>query len=400
MSSARIGDAGIAMRWRAALACLAILSGCERAARPPPQQDADSALAGGRLAVLRGGVQSQSFAQALAPRAFSFPADFGPHREFRHEWWYLTGQLHARSGEDFGFELTFFRLALAAGAAPSGPAVSRWRTQQIYAAHFAITDLGARRFKFAQRYAREALGIAGAQAAPFKVWLDDWSLSEDGATGNALRPSWVLHAQDADDAIALHAQALMAPVLNGDRGLSVKASEPGAASYYYSIPRLSLAGQLMRGGRPLQVEGSAWLDREWGSGGLGKTEVGWDWFALNLADGSAFMFYSLRDQAGNRDPHSAGTWIGSDGTARPLASSDVHIEVLDEWSSPHGGRYPARWRIRIASLAVSLEVAPLLPDQELDTRPRYWEGAVSVTGTGAARSLGGRGYVELVGYAR
>ncbi len=399
MSGASTSDPGFSMRWQALMACLAIVSGCERAAMAPPQQNADSSLAGGRLAVLRGGAQSQGFAQALEPRAFSFPTDFGPHREFRHEWWYLTGQLHARSGEDFGFELTFFRLALAPGVAASGPEVSHWRTNQIYAAHFAITDLNARRFKSAQRYAREALGMAGSQATPLRVWLDDWSLSDDGTTDGAL-PSWVLRAQDADDAITLHARARMAPVLNGDRGLSVKAGEPGAASYYYSIPRMTLEGGLVRAGQSFEVEGSAWLDREWGSGGLGEEEVGWDWFALNLTDGSAFMFYSLRDRNDHRDAHSAGTWIGADGSARALESSDVRIDVLDEWTSPRGGRYPARWRVRIASLDVSLEVTPLVADQELDTRPRYWEGAVGVTGAQARRPVGGRGYVELVGYAR
>jgi predicted secreted hydrolase len=112
------------------------------------------------------------------------------------------------------------------------------------------------------------------------------------------------------------------------------------------------------------------------------------------------MFYALRDRDGAGDPHSAGTYVGSDGRARALASSDVHIEVEDHWVSPRGGRYPARWRLSVSSLGLDLELRPLLADQELDTAPRYWEGAVDVRGTRAGRPLQGEGYVELVGYAR
>lgn len=388
-------------RW-ALLACMAVLSGCQRAPseRVSTQPDAEAPIAAGRLSVLRTGARNEGFAQALQPRVFEFPADFGPHPQYRHEWWYLTGQLHAKSGQDFGFELTFFRLALAAGTAPIGPDTSRWRTRQIYAAHFALTDIGARRFKFAQRYARDALGLAGAQAAPFRVWLDDWSLADAGTPAGSRLPSWTLTAVDQDASIALHARALTPPVLNGDRGLSVKADERGAASYYYSIPRMALDGRLVRDGRSFEVSGLAWLDREWGSGGLGSEEQGWDWFGLDLGDGSALMFYALRDRDGRRDAHSAGTWIGADGSTRSLSSQEVRINVLDEWASPRGGRYPAHWRLGIPSLDLNLDVKPLLADQELDSRPRYWEGAVSVTGTRAARPLGGQGYVELVGYAR
>jgi predicted secreted hydrolase len=393
-------------RWRAlgcAVALTAVsLTACQRrpAVPAPATEDAHAPVATGRLAVLRSATQNRGFAQALEPRAFDFPADFGPHPQYRHEWWYLTGQLRAASGQEFGFELTFFRLALAPIAWQPEPGASRWRTREVYVAHFAITDIGARRFKFAQRYARAALGLAGAQAAPLRVWLEDWSISGEPDVAASSLPVWNLTAADGDDSIALHARALAPPVLNGDRGLSVKADESGAASYYYSIPRMAVGGRLARGGRAFEVSGEAWLDREWGSGGLGSEQQGWDWFALDLADGSALMFYALRERDGRRDPHSAGTWIGADGTTRPLTSNEVRIEAQDYWDSPRGGRYPARWRIEVAPLGLDLEVQPRLADQELDTRPRYWEGAVSVTGRRAGRPLGGRGYVELVGYAR
>jgi predicted secreted hydrolase len=61
------------------------------------------------------------YARALAPRPLVFPADAGPHPDFRTEWWYYTGNLQTADGRHFGFQLTFFRTALA----PPGPAVPR-----------------------------------------------------------------------------------------------------------------------------------------------------------------------------------------------------------------------------------------------------------------------------------
>lgn len=155
----------------------------------------------------------------------------------------------------------------------------------------------------------------------------------------------------------------------------------------------------MRNAQRLQVHGLAWLDREWGSGSLGPQERGWDWFGLQLSDGSCLMFYSLRDKDGAQDPFSAGTWVDATGHARPLSRDEVHIEVLAHWTDSGGTRYPSRWRLVLPALGLDLTVSPVLADQELVTSPRYWEGAVDVSGNRSGRTIGGQGYVELVGYA-
>ena len=347
------------------------------------------------------------FAQALAPRTFAFPRDHGPHPEFRQEWWYVTGNLDGADGRRFGFELTFFRVALAPPSAPTAAtrkaeeggapsATSAWRAREIYMAHFAITDVGARRFHYAHKLARGALGLAGSQGPPLRVWIDDWTLGAAGAAAG----DWKLAAAQEGYALELELHPLTPPVLNGEAGLSVKSDAPASASYYYSMPRIVVHGTLLEHGKPLAVHGLAWLDREWGSGALGPNQAGWDWFALQLDDGTALMFYALRDRDGSRDPHSAGTWVESSGEARPLKSPAVGIDVTDHWTTGDGVRYPSGWRLRVPSLALDVTVHPVLADQELKTSPRYFEGAVDVSGTREGRRLGGRGYVELVGYAR
>jgi predicted secreted hydrolase len=370
---------------RVALVGLMAICGA-RAAGPPSDLD-----------VLRDPRSGGGFALATEPRPFEFPQDHGPHPQFRHEWWYVTGNLDSKRGERFGFELTFFRVALAppvelrpAGAAGAD---SRWRTRQIYLAHFAITDVARGEFRFAQKLSRDALGLAGAQAQPFHVWLDDWGLTE--APGG-----WTLHAAGQGYELTLDAQPLTPPVLNGERGLSRKSSESGVATYYYSIPRVAVHGRLARADGVTDVQGLAWLDREWGSGAVGADQQGWDWFALQLQDGSTLMFYSLRNRDGSRSSHSAGTWVDANGRVQQLSADQVGIDVRDHWTSSHGGEYPSRWRVRVPVLSLDVEARPVLPDQELQTHPRYWEGAVDVRGTRDGRATSGRGYVELVGYGR
>jgi len=335
----------------------------------------------------------QGFTQALTPIPFEFPRDHGPHPDFRHEWWYVTGNLDGPSGERFGFELTFFRVALTPKATATPTVSSNWRTRQVYMAHFAVTDVSQKRFWSTERYARDALGLAGAQATPFHVWLEDWSIEQ-------LADGWRLYAAEGEHSLKLDLTPQSPPIPNGDRGLSRKASTLGAASYYYSIPRMTAHGSLSSGAKTVSVGGLAWLDREWGSGALGVEAQNWDWFALQLDDGSTLMFYALRNRDGSRDQNSAGTWFETSKGPRAIASRDVRIEPKSYWKSPRGGTYPSAWAFNVESLDLALQIRPVLMDQELATNPRYWEGAVDVTGSRAGKEIKGRGYVELVGYAR
>jgi len=355
-----------------------------------------------RLAELLGAGSESGYAKVLGPRSFVFPDDHGPHPEFRNEWWYVTGNLDGPAGERFGFELTIFRFRLAPASDTVNDNESAWTTDQVFIGHFAISDVAANEFHVAQRYSRGAAGLAGAEADPFRVWLDDWSIGT--AKVQHRQPaddysSWTLHASDADISLDLRLTPLKQPVLNGRNGLSQKSAQPGNASYYYSISRLAANGTLQIGSRTYEVDGLSWFDREWGSSALSKEQQGWDWFALQLADGSDLMFYNLRRLDGTVDKHSAGTWIDTAGQATYLSHDDVTIEIRDYWENADGARYPMEWTILIPKLGLSLAVEPVLRNQELTTLVRYWEGAVDVRGMSGGEPLSGRGYVELTGYA-
>jgi predicted secreted hydrolase len=329
------------------------------------------------------------FARVNAPRAFSFPEDHGPHPDFRTEWWYYTGNLKTAAGRHVGFQLTFFRVALTP---PTERRPSAWGTRQLYFAHFAITDTDGGRFHAASRVSRGALGLAGAEAAPFRVWVEGWSAEGAGASPR-------LRASDGDVAIDLELSATKPVVPQGDRGLSRKGAEAGNASLYYSFTRMPASGTVRLGGETLAVSGQAWMDREWSTSGLGAGVQGWDWFAVQLNDGRELMVYVLRRRDGTVDPFSAGTLVAADGTTRRLGASDVQVETLAHWTSPKSGvRYPARWRLSVPAAELRLAIEPRLANQELNVNTRYWEGAVTVEGSTAGGPIAGEGYVELVGY--
>ena len=165
---------------------------------------------------------------------------------------------------------------------------------------------------------------------------------------------------------------------------------------------MTATGSLDLDGRSLTVEGSAWFDHQWGDF-ISVGGGGWDWFAVNLDDGTDLTLSLVRDADGSY-PLIYGTVVGPDGTVRHLDRDAFEVEVTDRWVSPAtGADYPAGWTIRIPSEDLAITLAPTVAAQELDTRATtgviYWEGSQVVRATRAGEPLGGQGYVELTGYA-
>jgi len=396
------------------------------------------------------GGDTTGFARADRRRDFTFPADHGAHPDYRTEWWYFTGNLTAADGERrFGYQLTFFRSAVAPPGEPEGDdAESAWRTRQVWMAHLAVTDVEGNRFHAADRYARGALGLAGVETEPFRVHLNDWSArksagtspksagtSENGEKDPVLesagtfgggekdpvsesagtfgdgekRPDlesagtfpWRLAATDAGFGIDLSLEAGKGAVLQGDGGLSRKGGE-GAdeASYYYSFPRMPTTGTLTVGGERFAVEGDSWFDREWSSALLAEGRVGWDWVSLQLDDGRELIAFRLRGEGGDAERGlDYAALVTVDGELRQLDAGAASLTTLGQWTSRETGvRYPSGWQLLLPDAGIDLDIQPWIDDQELDLTVRYWEGAVRAEGEAAGETVDGVGYVELTGY--
>jgi predicted secreted hydrolase len=336
---------------------------------------------------------THGFLNANVPWHFVFPRDHAAHDGFASEWWYYTGHVQTADGRRFGYELTFFRVGLRPGQALPQPGQSRWRGNQLYPAHFALTDENGKRFFHAEKFVRAALGDGSASTTRLDVHADTWSL-----TGPA-----PFHMVAAANGIAIDFTdtSEKPPAIHGHDGISTKAACDTCASHYYSMTRLHTTGMLTYGGQTMRVDGISWMDHEFGSAELQANQAGWDWFSIQLDDKREFMLYLLRQTDGSVTPQSSGSLIAPDGRVTYLPRSAFVVTATGSWKSPHtGGVYPSGWRVRVPSAGVDLTLTPTVLDQELANTiggVSYWEGAVDVTGA-AAHPLG-VGYVELTGYA-
>jgi predicted secreted hydrolase len=342
-----------------------------------------------------GAPADESYARAFEPRALMFPLDHGPHPEYRTEWWYYTGNLTGADGAPYGYQLTFFRNALS----PQMPSrAATLATNQVYMAHFALTDGGRGEHHSFDRYSRGAGELAGATGEPaFQVWLEDWSAAE--VEPGVMRLQAAAAADAGPVAIDLTLRATRPPVLHGEEALHQKGPEPGNASYYYSLVGLETTGVITPAGAPVAVTGLSWMDHEFGTSALSENAVGWDWFSIQLEDGTALMLYEIRAADGGVLPYVEGTLLWPDGRQEKLSEDDFTLSPTGSWTSPTTGiTYPAGWEIELPAREISLTVTPLVADQELDVSFVYWEGAVDVAGTVRGAPARGRGYVELTGY--
>ena len=332
---------------------------------------------------------------ALPGREISFPADHYSHPDFKTEWWYYTGHLQAGSGKRFGYQVTFFRFGLRDRQKDIKNRPPLFT--ELYMAHFALSDIGARKFLFRERINRGMDEKAGARTDRYLVWNEDWKVEGDGN-------NHMISVNNRGTQLRLRLKSLKPPVLHGQNGHSQKGEGEGRASYYYSLTRMQTEGDLTIGGKREKVRGLSWMDHEFGSNQLGEDQIGWDWFSIQLDNQSELMLYLMRRKDGSVDPHSSGTVVYADGKTRHLTLKDYHIEELERWKSPKSGAlYSMKWKVSIPSEQIELEIIPHFPEQELitnrSTRVTYWEGAVRVTGTIQKKTFGGAGYVEMTGYA-
>jgi predicted secreted hydrolase len=328
------------------------------------------------------GETTNGFAPVVPGKAFAFPADHGPHPGFRIEWWYVTANLVDAKGVAYGVQWTLFRQAIAAGAELEG-----WANQQIWMGHAAVTSAALHRTS--ETFARGGIGQAGVEASPFHAWIDSWEMRGLEPINAANIAPLALAASGADFSYALRLDADRPLVLQGDGGYSRK-SEREQASYYYSQPYFRVTGSITLDGKPAEVTGQAWLDREWSSQPLAPDQSGWDWLSLHLNSGEKLMLYRMRQTDGNH--YGSGKWFARDGTALQIASADLTM-TPQAFTEIDGRKIPTTWRIAIPKLALAIECAPLNARSWMGTSYPYWEGPINFSG-----SHTGLGYLEMTGY--
>jgi predicted secreted hydrolase len=345
------------------------------------------------------------------PIPVALPRDDGPHDRLT-EWWYYTGHLVAEDGRRFGFEAVVFR-------AERGSVPAAW------AAHLALTDESRARFAYAQR---SEIGTQvdrsprGADGEPTGFDLQVGGLNPDlvAAGAPAFGEPWRLEGSDGVDRIEamltteeaaaagaafglrLDLRSTKAPALHDGDGFVDFG--PAGSSYYYSRTRLAATGELELDGERLRVEGIAWFDHQWGD--FISVGGGWDWFAINLDDGTDITISVVFGPDG-QGAAEYGTVVDPGGSVRYLGDQDLTMFATSVWASEKTGRlYPRGWHIEIPGERLVINLVPTVEDQELDARATtgviYWEGSHTVSATRgefpSSTTRGGEAYVEMTRY--
>jgi predicted secreted hydrolase len=328
------------------------------------------------------GMNAAGFAQVVPGKTFTFPADHGPHPDYRIEWWYLTANLVDSAGTAYGAQWTLFRQASRPGAQAEG-----WANPQIWMGHAAVTRADTHRT--AEKFARGGVGQAGVDAKPFQAWIDSWQMRGREPMRDDLIAPLEVTASGSDFAYTLQLDADRPLVPQGEGGYSRK-SEREQASYYYSQPHFKAAGRISIDDKSVDVVGLAWMDREWSSQPLASGQSGWDWLSLHFNSGEKLMLYRMRQTDGHH--YASANWILPDGKTQQIGSSDITM-TPKAFTEIDGRRIPTTWEIAIPPLALRIVCVPLNARSWMATSFSYWEGPISFAGSHA-----GVGYLELTGY--
>lgn len=330
---------------------------------------------------------AEPFRRAEPGHVWSFPRDHGRHSDFQTEWWYYTGQLFDSERDIFqarpryGFQLTFFRRATSVDG----------KSKDQFMAHAVVADLRKGKTLWSSRLGGAELGLSGASQSFLRVWSGDWTIDTIGAD-QFLRFS--VTDKDEEISVRLNVRDIQAPWLQGQNGWSQKANCSGCASQYYSLPRLPIVGEVIRGESSETLRGLGWMDHEFMTNSLADTQVGWDWMGLMLKDGRSLMVYRLRREDGSLD-FAAGAIRSTDGE-KVLRQGDFSITPLKTWkSSTSKAEYPIAWRVEVPSEGIQVVLTARVADCELGeaNQTRYWEGPVASEGEDVL------GYLEMTGYS-
>ncbi|HEY3334230.1 MAG TPA: lipocalin family protein [Candidatus Limnocylindrales bacterium] len=344
-------------------------------------------------------------ARPADPQPVVLPRDDGPHDRLT-EWWYYTGHLAAADGTRLGFEYVVFR-------------AERGGFPVTWASHLALTDETGSRFHYAQRaeVGPQVDGSPRGDAGPTGFAFTLTGVDLAGATPPGSTP-WTMTGQRAADRLVASARGAE---ISGDAiaafGLDlslvsrkVPALHDGdgwidfgdaGSSYYYSRTAMTASGSVTLRDETFRVTGDAWFDHQWGDF-ISVGGGGWDWFAINLDDGTDITLSLVRAADGTY-PLVYGTVVAVDGTTRRLGREVIGVEAGPSWTSPTtGATYPAGWTVRLPTEGLEVSLAPTVAQQELDTRATtgvvYWEGSQVVRATRDGTAVGGQAYVELTGY--
>ena len=334
--------------------------------------------------------QTESLEQVVKGKLLQFPEDHQPHPEFAIEWWYFTANLRANTASEQSYSLQYTLFRFNQG----NKRANAWADGQMYMAHASLHT--PEHHYFSERFARGGHKHVGVTNAPLTLRMDNWlwQANTDLLLPAALNLNMSSAERDVSMQFSLDASGPL--ILQGESGYSEKSSTGSHASYYYSQPFIQVEGMITENidatADPVSVSGQGWFDHEWTSQLLDQQTLGWDWFSIHFDDGSKLMAFQMRLK--DSTDFVTGTLIDRSGGSSVLKNGSITLTANDyEIDQESRIQYPVGWRLRISKSNIDLNISPQREKQWNDGRFRYYEGAITVSGTHT-----GEGFMELTGY--
>ncbi|MGR5544104.1 lipocalin-like domain-containing protein [Vibrio sp. PNB22_2_2] len=319
------------------------------------------------------------FDPVLPDEHVSLPKDFRFHLGYQHEWWNYFAKLQDKNGQVYNVQWSYFRVAT------DERDTHGWQNPQLYLSHVVISS-GSQVWR-EQRVARGGIGQAGMTNHPFRLWIDNWNWRSLGLT------PFPGQLDVSTDAFGLELNTITnGPfVVNGDKGFQIKHALQSVASFSFSAPFLNVKGTLTLNGQLISVSGSAWAQKEWGSGMIGEGQQGWDWLVFNFDDGRTLTVSRYRHNG--QLPHIFGTLSTRSGAIFNLTEKDFSITPMQVTSLSNGRRLPLQWIINVPEHGINLTTRITKSDMWQPFLIPYWEGPIQASGSNEAW-----GFMQLTGY--
>lgn len=315
----------------------------------------------------------------LPDYTIQYGQDFAEHEHFHNEVWHYRANLKGDDGKEYAVQWAVYRVA---NGDQQGIG---WKNAQVYTAQVVVST--AQQSWSQQRIARGGIGQAGVMMYPFRLWIDDWAW----ISNNNFALPGELTVKTDDFQVSLHSASYGPFVLNGDKGYKKTHDLMSTAAYSFSAPFLKAKGTLTLNGREVQVQGLAWLDKEWGNHLVANQSLYWDQFNLHLTDGRVLSLTQYHNPQNML--YISGTLSSKEGATTLIKDDEVRIYPLEKEYLLNGKELPLRWVIEIPKYQMSLITQSLNKELWLPFLVPSWEGPIVVKG-----SHKGVGFMQLTGY--
>lgn len=372
-----------------------------------------------------------------------FPRDHAPKLRSQVGWHFFVGSAWDESGQEWGIELMFFRVALLPPELARQHGLSDIENQ-VVEIQLGISKAGERHHQADPIIVAGTTGLVEVKTDPLRYSVGKNTI--ESKKSGAFFPIG-LQAQGVDRGdsepfelgVDLEFVNGKETLLQGDGGCMPCIA--GMGTLYYSIPNIELkpGSTINYGDKTIRLQkGTFWFDHQWGFlGGNPDSTVlraansisapapaGWDWYMAQFSDDRQLTMFAPHTkecmqyyfQTGDNPPgpmtvNVAGTYM-DEHKAQHLARGQL---VVDGWikstTSPNQALYPVTntwypnsWRfsfdhtlpedIRNFSMA---QIVPVAQTNVFANGSEYNEGAVYLTDP-TGKDIG-RGFAEAVQYA-